>query len=110
MSREEWPVRRIRLSSETPWLASIELKLWRSEWNLRGGEIPGALAFDDRERAQPQSAGRALGPCRSESIASFRGAWLMWVYFRWMSVERWPVSFIRISSETHAFTKTDEKL
>ena len=74
------------------------------------GEIPGALAFDDRERAQPQGAGRARGGGRSESTACFIGTLLMWVYFRSMSEERWPVRFIRISSETPAFANAVEKL
>ena len=32
---DEWPVSFIRISSVTPALASAELKLCRSEWNVR---------------------------------------------------------------------------
>ena len=51
-----------------------------------------------------------MGENRSESIACFSGSMLMSVYFRWMSEDLWPVNFIRISSETPAFAKAEEKL
>lgn len=55
-------------------------------------------------------AGCRRGVGRSESMACLNGALLMWVYFRWISAERSPVSFIRISSETPALANAGEKL